>query len=422
MKTLKPTLKVNLLTQPNKEGLYPIVICAHWNGRAEKRTGVAIPKSAWSPRARQVSSTYPNAKQLNSIIMKAYNEALQRKIQLENSGYVFTVHDIFKQDTLDNWDEKLNYHKLVEAMAKDRGLSHSTYSCYIRNYNVLCQFMGKKVFSINELDDNTIQAYGRWMADKGLKNSTIIERLYNICNIWNYAISKKYVGIGANPFIFFNPRKHYKADVTKKAISCDEYKELEIKLYKLIRKNKSNMSQFSDHCTDEFALAMYVLGYRFGGLAFVDMVNLRKDQIMRRESEGIEYYAFKNVRRQKTNHPVPILVRVDDVVEPLIEYYLSTQGQWLFPLDCHTGNEVKDNKLRNSISHSLNNHLKAITGKDTTYYSCRHTFATNYINAEGSNPAHLATLMGRSVNGIFRYVTELSTDKDILHERQRMGL
>lgn len=422
MKTLKPTLTIKLLDKPNKDGLYPVVLRAQWNGPAEKRTGVAIPKSAWSKKTRQVSSTYPNAKQLNGIIIKAYNEALQRKIQLENSGYVFTVKDIFKQDTLDNWDEKLNYHKLVDAMAKERNLSNGTYKAYVDNYHSLCRFFNKKIFNINELDDNAVKAYGRWMADKGLRNSTIVERLYNICNVWNYAIGKKYVGIGANPFTFFNPRKYYKADVTKKAITIDEYKEIERKLAGLIRKNKADMSPFITHTTDEFALAMYVLGYRFGGLAFVDMTNLRKEQVIRKESEGVEYYAFKDVRRQKTNHPVPILVKMDDITKPLMEYFMSTPGQYLIPLNCHTGNDVKDDKIRTSISHTMNNHIRAITGMDITYYSCRHTFATSYVNAEGSNPAHLAVLMGRSVNGIFRYVTELSSDHDILRERQRMGL
>lgn len=422
MKTLKPTLHVNMLVKPNKEGLHPIVLRAHWNGMAEKRTGVAIPENAWNKKAHQVSSTYPNAKQLNGIIMKAYNKALARKIQLENSGYVFTVNDIFKDDTLDNWDDKLNYHKLLEAMAKDRGISDGTYKQYMNSYASLCRFMGKKIFNINELDDNTIQAYGRWLTNNGVKNSSIISYLYNICNVWNYAIGKKYVGIGANPFTFFNPRKHYKAEVVKKAITVEQYKEVELKLYKLIKKNKADMSPFSNPCTDEFALAMYVLGYRFGGLAFVDMLNLRKEQLSRKETEGIEYYAFKDVRRQKTNHPVPILAKMDDITKPLIEYYMTTTGEYLLPLDCHTGSGMRDNKIRTSISHTLNNHLRAVTGMDITYYSCRHTFATTAVNTEGFNITTLATLMGRSPNGIFRYISELTTDKDILGARQKLGV
>lgn len=39
-----------------------------------------------------------------------------------------------------------------------------------------------------------------------------------------------------------------------------------------------------------------------------------------------------------------------------------------------------------------------------------------------NNPIQLATMMGRSVNGIFRYVKTIQTENETLKERKRMGL
>ena len=48
-----------------------------------------------------------------------------------------------------------------------------------------------------------------------------------------------------------------------------------------------------------------------------------------------------------------------------------------------------------------------------SYYSIRHSFATNYIRNNG-NVMHLATLMGRSPNGISTYVKEITDTDEVL--------
>ena len=54
-----------------------------------------------------------------------------------------------------------------------------------------------------------------------------------------------------------------------------------------------------------------------------------------------------------------------------------------------------------------------------TFYTARHTFATHYI-MNGGNPVLLADMMGRSVNGIFRYVTGLTSQEQNMRERSRV--
>ena len=56
----------------------------------------------------------------------------------------------------------------------------------------------------------------------------------------------------------------------------------------------------------------------------------------------------------------------------------------------------------------------------TTFYSARHTFASNFINSEGATAGELATLLGRNVSGIDRYIKELTTIQDIIAARNKM--
>lgn len=419
MKTNSPTLKIIQLDQPNKEGLYPIVVRAHWNGRAERRTGIALPKSAWSVRTSTVKSTYPNAQKLNQVILAVYNQALQRKLALEHSGEVYTVKDIFGEVEHQN---RLDIDWLVKQMIKERGLAFGTAKTLNQICSVLKTYSGQSTIILTTLNSDYIQAFGRYLSAKGLNNSTIVDYLYRISNMWNYAISKKYIAAGLNPFLVFNPRRVYKSEVKKHAITKEDLESFKDILKDFIKVHRNNMSVFDDVRTNEFAIAMYILGYTFGGLAFVDMANLRKEQIVVKEIDGKRYYSFNEVRRQKTHHPVPITIAIDDITRPLIDHYLLTPGDYLFPIIDKEYTPKELHKRMNSVEKSVNLHLRKVTGMDITYYSCRHTFASLYLVQPGASPIYLASMMGRSINGIWRYVQDVYSDNDMIRERMRMGL
>lgn len=418
MRASTATLKVILLDQPTKSGLYPIVIRAQWHGRAEKRTGIAIPRNMWSERTTSIKPAYPNASQLNGVIQRMYTEALNRKVELELKGPIKDVHDIFMEAPISNID----YFTLMTSMIKERSLSIGSTQKYMDSFNDLCRFLDTKRFDVTVMTHDKLMSYGKYMKNKGLMNSTIIERLYNVSAVWRYAIYNELVDSNLDPFRKFNPRRIYEADITKKAIDLPVYRRIEDTLYDHIEANRGDMTSFANPRTDEFALAVYVLGYVFGGLSFIDMVNIKKEQITTKVIERGTYYIINGVTRQKTNRPVPIIAKKDMLVSPIMEYFLSLHGDWFLPVDCHTDNPETNRKHLYSVEKSVNLHLRKATGLNISYYSCRHSFGTHYVNSEGANPVHLAVMMGRSVNGIFRYVKTLTTDEDIIKERRRMGL
>lgn len=50
---------------------------------------------------------------------------------------------------------------------------------------------------------------------------------------------------------------------------------------------------------------------------------------------------------------------------------------------------------------------------DCNYYSCRHSFAMNYM-LKGGTPMALATLLGRSPNTLAQYISELTEESDLV--------
>lgn len=420
MKTSTATINIVLLAKPDRTGLHPVVLRAHWQGKmAEKRTGISIPTAVWNKRTCNIQPSYPNSSTLNNQIHTLYNEAMERKLLLEKEGSIKDIKEVFQSGVIRN---KLDYKVLMEEMIKARALSYSTSLKLRYSYSTLCRFMDKDVFRITDMTCDRLAAYGRWLQSTGLKNGSIKDHLYDVSNVWTYAISQRLVDPTTNPFITFHPKMIYPVMIEKKAITKENLYQMEHTLIDLIVSHNKDLSVFSDIHTDEFALAMYILGYRFGGLALVDMANLRKDKLEVVRKGVLNYYVFRDVQRQKTNRPVPLIVKQDIITRPLVEYYLSTPGDYLFPINDHIGSPKEQHKRMNTVARTINNHLRKATGLDITYYSCRHTFCTIAMNEPGINLPTVATLMGRSPAGIFRYVKEISSTEDIINARSLMGL
>lgn len=430
MKTSNPTLNIVQLTQSNKEGLYPIVLRAHWQGEiVEKRTGVSVTKDAWNKQSRCIRPSYPSSSTLNHIITSLYNQALRRKMEIEQYDPI-NIRLIFSEaPNIPERKEKKNpllYSELLNGLISERALAYSSMLKLRYSFNTLCSFMGTKVFSINELTIDRLSAYGRWMkTELHLKNGSIKDHLYDVSNVWTYAITHRLIDPTTNPFITFHPKLIYPQAPEKKAVTEEQFDDIRDKLQDLIllRLKEKRMDVFSNIYSDEFTLAMYVLGYYFGGLALVDMSNLRKNQLSTMQQGKAVYYIFKDVQRQKTNRHVPLIVRRDLLTRPLIEYFMeNSTTEYLFPIRTGETNPASIHKRMNTIARTINDRLRKITGLDITYYSCRHTFCTVAINKPGVTLPTVAAMMGRSPAGIFRYVKELTNVDDIIKARGVIGL
>jgi hypothetical protein len=64
--------------------------------------------------------------------------------------------------------------------------------------------------------------------------------------------------------------------------------------------------------------------------------------------------------------------------------------------------------------------IPPLISEDITYYSVRHSFATHYAMVDNCNPIMLAKMMGRSINNIQTYISDLTETQDIIKERRKM--
>lgn len=417
MKTNSPTVRILQLTQANKQGLYPIVIRVQWNGCAEKRLGYAFTRKDWDARTCTVRSTYPNAKAINQVIQESFHAIQGRSLLLVGAGEPFSAKDVLNTDN-NQVSDKLEVRGLLDSMFRHRDLTLGTQKNYEGTYSLLCQWIGSDSFRITDLDYDRCMAFGKWLERGGRKNQTIFFRLYSIGAIWKYAIERGWVDAGLYPYRIITPRKKYgTTNAKKKAVTEDLIYRIEQYVWDTNIKTK----------TIDIPLALYVLGYHMGGLALVDMSNLRKNQVKVVTKDKCHYYVIEGVKRQKTNHPVPVIVKSSPVVRMLMEHFLGDPdtGEWLFPICSRMlRNEEKEHyRVVASVGRQISYRLRRFTGlEDITYYSCRHTYATTYMSRPGANPVYLATMMGRSPAGIFSYVKSLTSVDDIIRERERMGL
>lgn len=422
MKTQSATVNLMLLSKPNKQGLYPIVIRVQWNGRCEKRTGIAIPKREWSEKDQAIKKSYPNASNLNTQLQTQLSDVIKRKSELETLNTPYSAADLFTDNCMVRRTSlNTDYYTLMNKLVESKNLRYQTRLNYELSYKQLCDYFGRKQFNITELNIEACHSFAKFLQGNKIKNSSIITLFTPIRAIWNYAIRQKLALRDDYPFEEFVPTHIFKADFRKRSITREEMEIVQGQL--LDRIIYGDEDKFLKPNTEEFALAMYVLGYMFGGLALVDMSNLKKSQIEVKRIGKAKYYIFNRVQRQKTNHPVPIIVEQDSYTKPLIELYLKANptSPYLFPI-CSCTDPIQRTKELQCVSAKLNIRIKRATGLNISYYSCRHTFASVYMKSEGANPVHLATMMGRSVNGIWTYVNTINTEEELIKERQKMGL
>ena len=64
------------------------------------------------------------------------------------------------------------------------------------------------------------------------------------------------------------------------------------------------------------------------------------------------------------------------------------------------------NRTPQQYSGRINNQLKKLD-KSLTYYASRHTFCTQLVESH-ANISDIATMMGRSVNGIATYIRQVT--------------
>lgn len=440
---LNPTINLVMIkTRVRKDGTCPIVVRIQWKGRSEKFTNVYVQPSQWNEKTQKVVKRN-DANELNLKLSEMLNDFQMRCKVLIDKGLPFKSSDLLSNQVCQkvaHLNNNLIYSDLVDEYIKLRKLSVSSCLSHKTTASHLVRYNNGKDIEVMDIDWRFLISFASDLTSRGLADSTVYQILKNIGTIIRYAMDEEYLPDGYKyPYNRFKYWEKYSSKSDKKDASIELIKAMQNKFMELYDNDRDRLvSRCKCRTSKEFALCACLLCFYFQGIAFVDLVRIKKGNIRRISVKGEgEYIVIEGMVRQKTKVAIGYIpVQLTTLTERLIvEMFLSSIDErdgYLVPVlqnnkcSFHYDTEAKRKFATGTATTAVNKNIREIVkelgfDEDITYYSFRHSFATQFI-ANGGNPSNLAKLMGRSPNGIFRYVTELTGLEATIKEKNRIKI
>lgn len=448
MRTEQAVIRLYLKTaKVLADGSSPIMLMVSYNGKKEKSTGCSCTAKFWDKKNQMVKKGYPNYVMLNEMIDKfkqlaieARNRFIREEIAYTPRMIIDSMYDTVapkKPKTLKDMVEQYCYEKCV----KKATLYNYRYTC-----RLLCEYRGDDDMIVSEIDERCLKGFCMWLEkEKKISDGVIRITCTILRTLVKYAIE---IGLLVkDPFGGFNYTRKFKQSnnilyIHRRTIQFMQ----DFLLDKLITQHNGRWAYKPEAFTEFtsvngrwFPLYYYLMIYMFQGVAPIDLAMIKRSQIATKTFNGIDYWAI-DIKRKKTNKPVPIRIKRHTIyAEAMMGIILMFgQGEYLMPILANHSNvddEIKKNHIKWVLSKKCMRQLKedwslinrSIIAHNTehtepeipqidencTFYSARHSYAQNYMEA-GGNALALATLLGRGVEGISVYVKELTRDDDII--------
>ena len=423
MKVKSAVIKFKLMeNKPCINGTYPIYLIVQFNGRAVYSTGLRCSVENWNGgKCRDVQLSV----KLNNLKSKVENY----KARLELEGELYTCSsllDVLKRDDVLRDKSRMTYIKVLEYIISERSPSVKTEANMRYAYNVLCKFIGRNNFTVIDIDESLLR---RWIKSvKVWKALSIKSVLSRICDVWN-----TFIRLGGDRSLYLFDRikiSSYNSKVSVDALSECQMDAVEKYFMSL------DVYRIEDRNSVEFALCCYLLSYKSMGLALVDLLKLRASQFV----EVDDGWRVDGVARSKTSVDVPLFFIRDSftsVVLPLLLESAHLRDDYLLSgLQRNGGGLLSDTPKRITIQISnmvrivnrnmkkvwrrVNNIYKVEIPLSYTFYSARRSVASIYLTRPDANIFTLATLMGRSPDGISVYIKNLLSEVELNRERRKL--
>ena len=407
-KISRPTAKLVIKTQqPNRNGEFALVIRVQYNGRKDRSTGIWVLPKYWDDKRQCIKDRYPNSQLLNAQLRQQVQAVQDRIYELEQNP-PYTLDDIFSVQEQQHTD---TVEQVFEKIQRQEIFSYCTLNNYKSTFKMF--FKGHQIGSTNIhlINDEYLKEWVRSMQKDGFKESTIKVKLSNVMKVVNFAY-KNHI-IDHKPDI---------SGITRSLRPMFKKKAISIEQLRILR-------HYADTLTgkDKFYIYLYILGYYFQGMALVDLLSI-KNCDLHIDNEGRLIY---RTQRKKTHSKLCVVIDCKDKgFWQLFQYCCNNDSEYMIDVFKKGDSPVTVKTKTDSVGNAIRNRLTEFAEKANaglvegaeqvddfpvplSYYSIRHSFATNYIRNNG-NVMHLATLMGRSPNGISTYVKEITDTDEVL--------
>lgn len=318
--------------------------------------GISVNPAYWDFNRNAPKPQCPNKEYIDSLIAQKVQEYSAQIIELKSMSRDFTATSLVEKVSKPNKIKTVG-EVFIEQMNLLKQAQKLSYMLSIQQtYNSLLEFNKHLNIYFVDIDVSWLKRYEAWLRKQGLASNTIKGKFVDIRTMYNIAIDENIVKVEHYPFRKFKIAK-LQQETAKRAIS------------------KEDISRIIEYKTDnplvQFAIDIFTFSYIMGGINFVDISNLTKENMM---DNRLVYI------RHKTKKLIQLPLQ-DKAIE-LIEKYHDDGNPYLFPIlkAYHKTEQQKFNRVHKIIS-NVNNRLKKI-GKELeipvtlTTYVARHSHAT----------------------------------------------
>ena len=341
-------------------GSYPLVFQVIHNRRKKLLyTGYRMKEEVFDESEGKimngVSSTFTATEvvKMNRELRKMRNRIDTRIRQLERAGEEFTVEDILAQNAFGTGKPQFYLLRYINTQIerKQELKKVGMAAAYKSTRSSLARFIGRPDVRMSEVDSAFVRRYEDFLYSNGASGNTVSYYLRNLRSLYNQAVTDGYHPRGEYPFAKAQTRP---AKTVKRALSRTD-------MQNLADLNLENEPEL------EFTRDLYLFSFYAQGMAFVDIVLLKKTDIC----NGVLTYS-----RHKSKQLIRIVVTPQ--MQGLIDKY-KTENEYLFPII--SGEYASGYKQYRLALGRINRHLKKIAvvadiEVPLTTYTARHTWAT----------------------------------------------
>lgn len=341
-------------------GTYPLVFqVIHSRRKKLLYTGFRLKEEVFNEAEEKIvdgtdaTLTATDITKMNRELRKMKNMIHTRIRQLERTTEPFTVEDVLAQFTRANVRQQFYILRYIDTQIerKKKLKKEGTAAAYKSTRSSLAKFLDGSDIRMLEIDLRFIRRYEDFLYNNGVAENTVSYYLRNLRTLYNQAVVDGYHPHGEYPFVKAQTRP---AKTVKRALSREDLQAL------------ANL-KLEDAPELKFTRDLYLFSFYAQGMAFVDIVLLKKSDIY----NGVLTYS-----RHKSKQFIRIAVTPQ--MQELMDKY-ETEGKYVFTI-------IRDNSSSEYTQYRLalgriNRHLKRIAAMidvkiPLTTYTARHTWAT----------------------------------------------
>lgn len=341
-------------------GSYPLVFQVIHNRRKKLLyTGYRVKEEVFDELEGKimngVGSTFTATEvvKMNRELRKMRNRIDTRIRQLERTREEFTVEDILAQSAFGTGKPQFYLLRYINAQIerKQELKKVGMAAAYKSTRSSLAKFISRPDVRMSEVDSAFVRRYEDFLYSNGSSGNTVSYYLRNLRSLYNQAVTDGYHPRGEYPFAKAQTRP---AKTVKRALSRTD-------MQNLADLNLENEPEL------EFTRDLYLFSFYAQGMAFVDIVLLKKTDIC----NGVLTYS-----RHKSKQLIRIVVTPQ--MQGVIDKY-NTENEYLFPII--SGEYASGYQKYRLALGRINRHLKKIAvvadiKVPLTTYTARHTWAT----------------------------------------------